>query len=132
LRLGEVREQYYGYTATLSSLVRQLSFAGIALIWLLGGPQQPGGIALPRDLLLVGIALVVALSADFLQYAVAAFAWGTLGRAREKAHGTDPAADVGDAPDWINWPAIVFIYVKVAAVMVAYLLLGAAVVSRLG
>jgi hypothetical protein len=85
LSLEQVHEAYYQATGKTSDIVRQLSFAGIGMIWILsGGSLTPTRqLDIDNDLLLAGLGLVVALALDLAQYAYRSAAWGIYGRRME-------------------------------------------------
>lgn len=130
LKLADVREAYYTYTAKASDIARQLAFAGIAIVWVFsgGGGSTGAPVHVPRDLTLIGLVLVIALASDFLQYVWASGAWGILGRLREQRQRA--TADLL-APLWINYPTDVFFWTKLILVTLAYVLLAVALSSRL-
>ncbi len=117
MKLRDARE-FYGYNSgKLSDIVRQLGFAGIALIWVFT-MRSSDGEKIPQGLLGPGILIVLALSLDFLQYCSATLAWGAYSRYKER-DGTKEDAEF-TAPRWINWPALFFFCLKVVVIGVAY------------
>lgn len=117
MKLKDARDFYYFYSGKTSDLVRQLGFAGIAVIWLFkyeaqGVPKVPEALAPPLMLIVLGLAL------DLLQYAVATFIWGLFQRHKEKS-GVGEDADFL-APKQFNWPTIVFFTIKAIAIIAAY------------
>ena len=78
---------------------------------------------LPSKLVLPTLFLVMSLSLDLLQYVVSAGSWGSYGRileVKQERGETNPRL----APSWFNWPAMVFFWAKLAALAVAYVLIG--------
>jgi hypothetical protein len=129
--LSEVREKYEDESGKASDLVRQLAFAGIAVIWVFSGSSLVAGrLHVPSDLIWPGILLVSALTLDFLQYATGASIWGGYGRILEK-HDVADDEEI-DYPAWINWPALLFFWGKQLLLLIAYGLLLAALFNRLG
>ena len=98
--------------------VRQLSLAGIGLIWLfnVGTGVKP---ALPHPLLQGALFIFLALFFDLLQYLVGTFTWFVYFRNKERA-GTPPEEEFL-APAWINWPTWALFCVKAACMLIAYL-----------
>jgi hypothetical protein len=127
--LNEARKAFYEFSGTASGLVRQLAFAGIAIVWVFKSPAPDGSALLPRGFLWPGVFLVVTLACDLLQYIAAAASWGIFARSQELA-GVDDDTEI-DAPRWINWPQDFFYVAKVIAVMCAYVLLGRYLLTRL-
>jgi hypothetical protein len=130
VRLKDVRDAYYTQSGKASDVSRQLSLAGIAIIWVFsgGGVSTGAAVHIPRDLTFAGLILVVALAADFLQYAWASGAWGIFNRIKEQT--VKENADF-EAPPWLNYPTLTFFWGKLVLVAAAYALLGVALASRL-
>ena len=128
LTLDQARETYYEATGQTSSLVRQLGFAGIAIIWILSGGAvaDDGDLDISTRLLWAGLGLIVALTVDLLHYAYRSLAWGAYARSMESRDITETTA-----PDWINRPAITMLVLKTLAVTASYIALGIDVANRL-
>ena len=118
MKLDDVKNAYESLSGIASSIVRQLSLAGIGLIWLfnIGTGAKP---ALPHPLLQGALFIFLALFFDLLQYLVGTFTWFLYFRKKERA-GTPPDKDFL-APAWINWPTWFLFSVKAACMLVAYL-----------
>jgi hypothetical protein len=112
------QEYYRISTETLSSLVRQLAFAGIAIVWLFSDTENLRAVSIPDDLTRAAILIVAALSSDFLQYVYRSAAWGIINRRREL--GRLFAREGGPFPSWINWPSLAFFWGKVVLLVAAY------------
>ncbi|HEX8243120.1 MAG TPA: hypothetical protein VF541_06485 [Longimicrobium sp.] len=119
--LAQARESYYELSGRASDAVRQLAFAGIAVIWVFKS-ERNGVVSVPGELLLPGLLIVAGLFLDLLQYVVAAFLWSRFTR-REERRGAKPDDPVAAHPA-INWPAIGCYYGKIFLVMAAYVCLG--------
>jgi hypothetical protein len=94
--------------------------AGIAIVWIfksdvLGVPTLPAPLLKPLGLIILG------LTFDFLQYAVATVIWGAFNRHKERGKLGEEAEFV--APRQFNWPALAFFWLKVVAITAAYCLL---------
>jgi len=120
MKLPEVRKAYYDASGTASTVARQLGFAGIAIIWIF---VQTNGVVftIPEDLFRPSLVITVGLLFDLLQYASKAFIWGWYGTYK-KNKGVQNDADF-QAPDFFNWLPLVFFWVKIIAILYAYLLL---------
>jgi hypothetical protein len=118
VRLDDVKNAYETLSGTASQIIRQLSLAGIGLIWLfnVGTGARP---ALPHALLQGALFIFLALFFDLLQYLVGTFTWFIYFRKKERA-GT-PEDEEFLAPVWINWPTWFLFIVKAACMLVAYL-----------
>ena len=121
MKISEAREAYYGYSGSVSTVARQLAFAGIALVWVFRVPSEdtvilPGALWLPTILLILGLAL------DMIHYLVSAAVWGVFHRISEKRHPDEPDREV-DAPAWLNWPGLAAFWGKAFSIASALLLL---------
>jgi hypothetical protein len=120
MKLAYVRERYTYYTGKASEIVRQLAFAGIAVIWVFR-TQSGDLVRVPQQLLPPAASLIVALVFDFLQYIAGSLAWGVYQKVKESQQTTEDAEFLAPRP--INWPALFFFWAKVIAIAVAYALL---------
>jgi hypothetical protein len=118
--LKDARENYYTLSAKASDIVRQLGFAGIALIWVFKA-DQGGKVAIPKSLWPSATFIVVGLTMDLLQYVAGSLLWGIYHRLKEREEISE--TDQFTAPPWINWPAIFFFWGKITAMAAAYGLL---------
>ncbi len=117
MKISDARAAYDSFTSKTSEIARQLSFAGIALIWIFK-PEDAPPTEIPPPLLIPAILFVVALGLDLLHAAYGSLAWGAFGRYHERK-GISETNDI-TAPAYINWPSIVFFWGKVIAVVAAY------------
>ncbi|WP_215824722.1 hypothetical protein [Xanthomonas citri] len=77
--LKEYQQAYRDLSGRASELVRQLSFAGIAFVWVF--KKDGAGLdSVPSDLHLPALIFAIALLADYLQYAAGAAMWGGYSR----------------------------------------------------
>ena len=129
MKLQDVRETYYEFSGKTSDIVRQLGFAGIAIIWVFKNEATSQSGLLPREFLWPGVFVVAALGFDLMQYVSASLVWSTYARRLEKA-GVSEDKDL-EAPSWTNWPALFFFWGKVLLIIVAYILLGRVLLVRL-
>jgi hypothetical protein len=129
MKLKDARAFYEFFSAKASDIIRQLGFAGIAIIWVFKNSSSETSGLLPREFLWPGVLIVATLASDLLHYLSATLAWGRYSRNKERA-------DVGEeaefeAPRWINWPSLFFFGLKTLCVIVAYGLLGRVLLNRL-
>lgn len=129
MKLAELRKTYYEFSGKLSDIVRQLNFAGIAVVWIFKVGQGNGGIPFAPCLLWSMGLFVVSLGLDLLHYIYATLAWGLFHRLKEKQHLLEDH-DFG-APCQINWPTIVFFWTKIAVSLAGYVILTRYIVSQL-
>lgn len=117
MKISDYRADYYAFSSKTSEIARQLSFAGIALVWVFK-PKDAEPIAIPPELLWPAGLFVLALALDLLHAAYGTFVWGAFSRYHEKRH--IGAEHELDAPAWFNWPSLAFFWGKVLAVIAAY------------
>lgn len=117
MKLSDCREHYYNHSTKASELLRQLGFAGIALVWLFKISQN-GKDAIPVELLPAAILIVSGLTFDLLQYVSATAMWGVFGRYKELKK--TPREEEFHAPRWVNWPGNMFFFLKILAIGSAY------------
>ncbi|ELV8595256.1 hypothetical protein [Vibrio fluvialis] len=116
MKLSDSREHYYTATGSLSTVARQLAFAGIAVIWIFVQKQGTQYI-IPQSLLWPLYLFVLGLAFDLLQYVYASAAWGIFSRSKELSVGPETKFK---APPYINWPTNVFFWLKSSALILAY------------
>jgi hypothetical protein len=120
MNLKDARDNYYFYSGKTSDIIRQLALAGIALIWLYK-VDQGGQEKIPVELHDPVILIVLTLTLDLLQYAIATAIWGVYQRRKENS-GTTAGIDFV-APPSINYPTIFLFWSKVVCVLSAYVIL---------
>lgn len=126
--LKEYRNDYYEASGTTSTITRQLSLAGIAIIWVFK-EETDSSTKIPMELFLPGLLIVVSLLMDLLQYALKTLIWGRFSFVKEQ-EGYKPTDDFM-TPDWFNWPALMLFWLKIPAMLWAYILLGQFLYSRI-
>lgn len=120
MKLKDARDNYYFFSGKTSDITRQLGLAGIALVWLYK-VERAGVTKLPVELQTPLVLIVLGLTLDLLQYAVATGVWGVYQRHKEKS-GIGETVDF-EAPSSINIPTIALFIGKVGCVVAAYALL---------
>lgn len=129
MRLAGLRSTYYEFSGKLSDNVRQLNFAGIAVVWIFRVGQDNGGIPFAPCLLWSMGFFVVSLGLDLLHYIYATLAWGLFHRVKEKQCISEDR-DIR-APCQMNWPAIAFFWAKIASNLAGYVVLTRYIASQL-
>ena len=119
MKREDVRKAYDQFSSKASDISRQLSLAGIAIIWIFRVGEKTGGVTFSNSLLLPLGAFTLALALDLAHYVYGSLAWSIFNRVKEKQGVAD--TDVFRAPPWINWPSIAFFYAKVTVTVVAYI-----------
>lgn len=118
LTLGEAYESAYYYTGKTSEINRQLGLAGLAIIWVFKATDKGGRQIVPYDLFLPGLLLIIGLALDLLHYVVMGELWERYAKRKD-----DRGEQEFRVPKWLNRPGDVFYYLKIVAVVVAYILL---------
>jgi hypothetical protein len=118
MKLEDVRSAYEALSGKTSDIVRQMSLAGVGLIWFF---KSGTGTSLSLDSQLLKAAFFIFLSLlfDLLQYVVGTTIWFVYFRQKEKK-GTK-LSDEFVAPPQLNWPLWSFFYLKSAAMLIAYI-----------
>lgn len=120
MKLPETKAAYDLFSGKASDIARQLSFAGIAVIWLFrAGEKSSGGIPFDKSLMWPLLGFVAALACDMAQYIYASTAWGIFNRRKENLLGANSRKQF-TAPAAINWPTLIFFWGKIAAVVASY------------
>ncbi|SQH78338.1 conserved membrane protein of unknown function [Shewanella benthica] len=118
MNLSGARDNYYTFSASLSSGTRQLAFAGIAVVWIFA--QQDGDIVSTNELLRKSmLCFVFSLAFDLFQYFYASAAWGIFHRIKEEKLNHDDSTEF-TAPYLINWPTNFFFWGKAVIVLVGF------------
>ena len=120
MKLAYLRERYSYYSGKASDIVRQLAFAGIALVWLFKTEVDKQW-KIPVELLPAASLVVLTLLLDFLQYVVGSLVWAGYNASKERA-GTTQDADFL-APRRINWLTNFFFWTKIVTTIIAYCLI---------
>lgn len=118
MNLERAREAYDYYTGKLSDVARQLSFAGIAVIWILRVGKDSGGISFSKELFMPLGIFVFSLSFDLLHYVYSSIAWGIFHRIMELKERNEFSAH-----SWINWPSLIMFWLKVIFCSAGHILL---------
>jgi len=136
VKIDKAWDNYQARTARLGDVVRQLAFAGIALLWVFSnGETAPRGpIHLPGDLRGPAAALIATLIFDILGQVVGVVGVRIVtGRAEDRRDAL-PADQQTDFefkyPDWFPWIGETTLALKVIALLVAYIWLGITLGTR--
>ncbi len=123
-------ERYSSATANVTSQVRQLALAAIAISWVFRESTEDGSIAISDALVRVVVCAVVALALDFAQFVWKSIAWGIMAR-RIETNTAKTDREHGDYPVWINYGPNILFWGKTAALAICYLLLAIELLQRL-
>jgi hypothetical protein len=117
MKLSDAREAYESLSGKVSDIVRQLSLAGIGLVWVFK-PEASNSQALNPLLFKAALFIFLALLLDFLQYLVGTIIWFAFFRRKEKQGKKEK--DEFLAPAKLTWPTWIFFYLKSAMMLMAY------------
>ena len=117
MKLGDTRAAYEALSGKASDIVRQLSLAGVGLIWLFKTETGSPAI-LDIHLLRAALFIFLALFFDFLQYLYGTTIWFIYFRYKEK-QGTTEEMEF-QAPASLNWMTWTLFYLKATLVLIAY------------
>jgi hypothetical protein len=137
MKLSDVREAYQFFSQKTSEIVRNLGFAGIALIWNFKVAAN-GRDVVPLELVPAGALIFIGLALDLLHAITGTATWGIYNRIKEKKLNARAAADKNFdpekedflAPGPINWPTLALFWSKIIAMLVAYIILIKFLVER--
>jgi hypothetical protein len=117
MKLEDARTAYQEFSAKASEIVRQISLAGVGLIWIFKSGTGTT-LSLNRPLLKAALFICLSLLFDFLQYVLGTTIWFAYFRHKEK-QGTKEGAEFL-APPHLNWPTWSLFYLKSAMILIAY------------
>ena len=117
MKIEDYRQSYYTFSGKASDVARQLSFAGIALIWIFKA-DKGGALAIPEQLLVPAALFVVSLALDLMQYVFGSLIWGAYARYHEGKQ-TAKTTELS-APMYLNWPGILCFWLKTTTTVAAY------------
>ena len=109
MKLSEYKSDAYYFSGKASDITRQLSFAGIAVIWIFRQTDQTSQI-IPERLLLPLILFVLALCCDLIQYVYSAIVWHVFHRYHEhhlKKDDPDPDILASNSLNYTSWVFLV-------------------------
>lgn len=118
----ELWEKYTNFTQDLSTNARNLAYVAAGLSWAFKteAGEFPG-------LVIVALRCVILFfMADILQYVSGALFVRCWVRSQEKAMYAKTKSIEGDyeQPGWLDTPPLIFLWIKIAALLVAYIYLG--------
>lgn len=133
-----LHKSYEFFTQKLGDITRQLSFSGIAVVWIFSGYKNENT-QIPKLLLYALLAFIVTLFFDLLHYYYGAARDGIIRRNKEKrANRIRAQYDECDievisfsfSKFW-NWPKIIIKFLTPILVLVGYALLGCYVLGTI-
>lgn len=121
MKLEQYKKDAYEFQALTSGLVRQLAFAGIALIWIFK-IDKPKDHLLPNECYWPLLLFVLVLVFDFLQYFIPSIIWMNFFRYHEKKNKGNVDIDL-KAKEIYSVPGYFFYWGKVILLFFGYMLI---------
>lgn len=121
MKLSGIREAYEELSGKLSSIVRQLAFAGIGIIWIFRMTNSDNSISISKDFSLPLILLVLTLILDVLQYFISTVIWHSFYHINYRKNPNEDR-EMNENESW-NIPCWVIFYFKVVVLITAYIFL---------
>ena len=116
MKLDEIRKAYEDLSGSLSSVVRQINFAGIAIVWIFVGKETE---TVPQHLYNACTFLVISIILDVLQYFVGTLCWHMCYLFKHEKNVADKNIDVHES-EWINAIPWLCIYAKTIVTAIGY------------
>ena len=116
MKLDEIRKAYEDLSGSLSSVVRQINFAGIAIVWIFVGKETE---TVPQHLYNACTFLVISIILDALQYFVGTLCWHMCYLFKHKKNKADKDIDIHES-EWINVIPWLCIYAKTIVTAIGY------------
>lgn len=122
-KIEDYREEFYVFTGKASDVNRQLALAGIAVIWIFKNPENSK--ILLSDILIEPLKyLIISLGIDLIQYVLGSIIWGIYFEIKEyQVNHKNLVNDNIKAPTILSLSITTLFFLKVAAMIYAYLLL---------
>ena len=131
MTLKEIREDYVRYSANVSELSRNLSYAGIGVVWIFKQSASEDAIettfmnSIPVELRWPLLLFIVVLILDLLQYVIQTAIWYPYYTKYKELHKDEKEDDVNlQEPESYNIIPWGFWFLKLMIVIIAYILMG--------
>lgn len=122
-KVADYREDFYTFTGKASEVNRQLALAGVAVIWIFKNPEASKTL-LPDGLLWPLALLIISLGLDLLQYFLGSVIWGIFFEVKEYQVNRQVIQDDNImAPSYFSYTITFFFFLKIIAMVAAYVLL---------
>ncbi len=121
MKLEGYRKDYYNYSSKTSDVVRNLGFAGIAIIWIFKTDVE-GKYSIPAEFLPAGTTIIFSLFLDLLHCVIGTAIWGIFQWRKDQDPNVTEDEDI-EAPKHINLPANILFWGKIITMLIGYLLL---------
>lgn len=116
MKLDEIRKAYEDLSGSLSSVVRQINFAGIAIVWIFVEKEPK---TVPLHLHNACTFLVISIILDALQYFVGTLCWHMCYLFKHNKNVADKDIDIHES-EWINVIPWLCIYAKTIVTAIGY------------
>lgn len=116
MKLEEIRKAYEDLSGSLSSVVRQINFAGIAIVWIFVGKESE---TIPLHLHNACTFLVISIILDALQYFVGTLCWHMCYLFKHKKDVADKDIEIHES-EWVNVILWLCIYAKTIVTAIGY------------
>ncbi|HVZ69606.1 MAG TPA: hypothetical protein VG891_09090 [Rhizomicrobium sp.] len=116
IKLQDVWGFYDAYNKSVNEISRQVSYAGIALIWVFK-ISSPDGIRIPKQLFVAAFLLGLCIVFDFLQYVIGSITYQIYGSYKEKRVSENEAFQ---QPNWLLMPMDGLFFLKITAAVAGY------------
>ena len=116
MTLKEIRDAYEALSGTMSSIIRQINFAGIAIAWIFVNKDNHQANQLLVDSCLF---IVISIVLDALQYLIGTIIWYSLYCLHHKTGTNDEDINVKDS-EWINAVNWLLFYAKCIITVIGY------------
>ena len=126
MKIKEIRDDYVRYSTDVSNLSRNLSFAGIGIIWIFKATEHSEAVSIPAALLFPLFLFIIALGLDIFQYILQTAIWYIyylIKKPRKNSTETEDTKYVHE-PEWLNAIPWGIWFAKTVCVVCAYWRLG--------
>lgn len=132
MKLSEIRDAYESLSGKLSDIVRQLSFAGIGIIWIFRVSNSENSILISKELYWPLLWLVITLILDALQYLISSLIWYFVycKYKKDNKNNDDGKVIVKEKERW-NIASWVFWLLKTITLSIAFVYLACYLVDKL-
>jgi hypothetical protein len=117
MHLSDAKSAYEIFSGKASEIMRQLSLAGIAVIWLFRDVSEKT-VDLDQRLVRAALLIFLALFCDLLQYLAGTVIWFLYFRYKEKRRTAENLTFY--APSVLTWPTWTLFGIKIAMMLLAY------------
>ncbi len=129
MKLEQFKKEAHEFQGLTSGLVRQLAFAGIALIWIFK-LDKPKDHLIPNECYLPLLFFVLTLIFDFLQYFVPSIIWMRFFKYYEKINNGNVEVDL-KTKNIYTYPGYFFYYTKIISLGIGFYLVMSFLINKI-